>query len=91
MGLLTQLHVLLLTPGKEAVLLHVYTNEEIILPEGGYRFSPDLEDLPRLFFGVRGGGNDEQTIQEINGDTVRTLIVCSTDTESRKQHNKQDI
>lgn len=44
-------------------------------------FSPDLEDLPRLFFGVRGGGDDEQAIQQVDGDAMRALIVCATDTE----------
>lgn len=44
-------------------------------------FSPDLEDLPRLFFGVRGGGDDEQAIQQVDGDAMRALIVCATNTE----------
>lgn len=43
-------------------------------------FSPDLEDLPRLFFGIRGGSNDEQAIQQVDGDAVRTLVVCPADT-----------
>lgn len=47
-------------------------------------FSPDLEDLPRLFFGVRGGGNDEEAIQQVDGDTMRALIVCAADTEIKR-------
>lgn len=43
-------------------------------------FSPDLEDLPRLFFGIWGGSDDEQAIQEVDGDAVRTLVVCAADT-----------
>lgn len=45
------------------------------------RLSPDLEDLSRLFFGVRGGDDDEQAIQKINRDAMRALIVCATDTK----------
>lgn len=43
--------------------------------------SPDLKDLPRLFFGVGGGGDDEQAIQQVDGDAMRALIVCATDSE----------
>ena len=46
-------------------------------------FSPDLEDLPRFFFGVRGGGNDEQAIQQVDRDAMRTLVVCAADTEQQ--------
>lgn len=51
-------------------------------------FSPDLEDLPRLFFGVRGGGDDEQAIQQVDGDAMRALIVCATNTERWSTHMK---
>ena len=44
-------------------------------------FSPDLQDLPRLLLGVRRGGDDEQAVQQVDGDAVRTLIVCAADTE----------
>lgn len=49
-----------------------------------HAFLPDLQDLLRLFFGVRGGGDDEQPIEEIDGDAVRALIVCSTDSAGRR-------
>lgn len=45
---------------------------------------PDLEDLPGLFFGVRGRGDDEQPVQEVNGDAVRTLIVCATNSVGKR-------
>lgn len=54
----------------------------VSFPEEERRFSPDLEDLPCLFFGVRGGGDDEQAIQQVDGDAVRALIVCATNTKS---------
>lgn len=49
------------------------------------RFSPDLEDLPRLFFGIRGGGNDEQAVQQVDGDAMRALVVGATDAKSNKR------
>lgn len=50
---------------------------------------PDLEDLPGLFFGVRGRGDDEQPVQEVNGDAVRTLIVCATNSVGKRTKIKQ--
>lgn len=45
--------------------------------------APDPEDLSRLFFGVRRGGDDEKPIKQVDGDAMRALIVCSADTESK--------
>lgn len=43
--------------------------------------SPDLEDLSGLFFSVWRGCDDEQAIQQVDGDPMRTLVVCATDTK----------
>lgn len=53
--------------------------DQSLLTDDQCKFPPDLEDLPRLFFSVWGGGDDEQAIQQIDGDAVRALIVCTAD------------
>lgn len=52
-----------------------------------HRFSPDFEDLPRLFFTVGGGGDDEQAVQQVNGDSVRALVVCTANTGRGREIN----
>lgn len=39
---------------------------------------PDLENLFDLFVLIRGGGNDEQSIKQINGDAMGALVMSAT-------------
>lgn len=86
MSLLTQLHVLLLTPETSGCSFTSPLGrlKQRLLGGGEHGFSPDLEDLPRLFLSVRRGGDDEQAIQQVNGDAMGALIVCATDPERKK-------
>lgn len=63
----------------------VGARKQSLLMDDQSKFSPDLEDLPRLFFGVRGGGDDEQAIQQVDRDAMGALIVCAADTERQRK------
>lgn len=41
--------------------------------------APDAEDLLRVLFTVGRGGNDEQSVQQVDGDAVGTLVAGAPD------------
>ena len=42
-------------------------------------FCSDVDDLPHFSLGVGLGADDEQSVQEVNGDSMRTPVGGSTD------------
>lgn len=55
------------------------------------RLLPDLEDLPGLLLGVGGGGDDEQAVQQVDGDAVRTMVVCAADAERNGRSSRLHV
>lgn len=96
MSLLAQLHILLLTPEINphrvtSRFQHWEEGSNVCRKNDGCRSSPNFEDLPRLFFSIRGGGDDEQPIQQVDGDAMRALIVCAADTERKTKKSKYSV
>lgn len=57
--------------------------------QGGFRGAqvyfwgvpPDFEDLPRLLVAVRGRGDDQQPVQQIQGEPVGATVGSASDPE----------
>ncbi len=47
--------------------------------------SPNLQDLSGLFLSVGRGCNDEQTVKQVYGNTMRTLVIGASYTVIIKQ------
>lgn len=85
-SLFAHLHILLLAAESKADIRLGLERRHRARRDDGHRLSPDLEDLLRLFFGVRRRDDDEQAIQQVNGDAVRALVIGAADTEAEVKH-----
>lgn len=47
--------------------------------------SPNLEDLPGLFLSVWGRGDDQQSVQHVYRNAMRTLVVGASDSVEEEQ------
>lgn len=54
---------------RVGVLTHLYI----------FFLAPDAKDLLCVFLAVGGGGDDEQTVQQVNGDAVGALVAGAPD------------